>query len=92
MPASTGWSLQRGIYQALASSSKLELILGGTRIYDDPPQTASYPFISQSLLRDWSTGTEDGGEHLLTLHVWSRAGGKCMTSSRRSNRRCMTNH
>ena len=74
MTASTGWSLQRGIYQALANSSQL----GGTHIYDDPPQAASYPFISlgKSLLRDWSTGTEDGAEHLLTLHVWSRAGGK----------------
>ena len=74
MTASTGWSLQRGIYQALANSSEL----GGTRIYDDAPQAASYPFITlgQSLVRDWSTGTEDGAEHLLTLHVWSRAGGK----------------
>jgi Protein of unknown function (DUF3168) len=26
--------------------------------------------------RDWSTGTEDGAEHDLTLHVWSRSGGK----------------
>jgi hypothetical protein len=53
-------------------------LLGGTRIYDDPPQAARYPFISlgQSLVRDWSTGTEDGAEHLLTLHVWSRTGGK----------------
>jgi hypothetical protein len=78
MTASTGWSLQRGIHQALASSSNLGALLGGTRIYDDPPQAASYPFITlgQSLLRDWSTGTEDGAEHLLTLHVWSRAGGK----------------
>ena len=75
MTASTGWSLQCGIYQALANSSQL----GGTHIYDDPPQAASYPFISLGkslLLRDWSTGTEDGAEHLLTLHVWSRAGGK----------------
>jgi hypothetical protein len=78
MTASTGWSLQRGIYQALASSSNLGALLGRTRIYDDPPQAASYPFISlgQSLLRDWSSGTEDGAEHLLTLHVWSQAGGK----------------
>jgi hypothetical protein len=74
MTASRGWSLQRGIYQALANSSQL----GGTHIYNDPPQAASYPFISlgKSLLSDWSTGTEDGAEHLLTLHVWSRAGGK----------------
>jgi Protein of unknown function (DUF3168) len=73
MTASTGWSLQRGIYQALANSSEL-----GALLYDDAPQAASYPFITlgQSLVRDWSTGTEDGAEHLLTLHVWSRAGGK----------------
>jgi hypothetical protein len=78
MTASTGWSLQRGIYQALAGSPALGSLLGGTRIYDDPPQAASYPFITlgESTLRDWSTGSEDGAEHLLTLHVWSRSGGK----------------
>jgi hypothetical protein len=78
MTTSTGWSLQRGIYQALANSSELGALLGGPRIYDDPSQAGSYPFISigQSTVRDWSTGTEDGTEHLLTLHVWSRAGGK----------------
>jgi Protein of unknown function (DUF3168) len=64
MTASTGSWIQRCIYQALTNSSQL----GATRIYDDPPQAASYPFISlgQSPLRDWSTGTEDGAEHLLT--------------------------
>ena len=78
MTASTGWSLQRGIYQALAGSPTLGALLGGTRIYDDPPQAASYPFITlgESTLRDWSTGSENGDEHLLTLHVWSRFGGK----------------
>ncbi len=43
MTASTGWSLQRGIYQALANSSELGALLGGTRIYDDAPQAASFP-------------------------------------------------
>jgi hypothetical protein len=72
------WSLQRGIYQALAGSSDLTALLGGARIYDDAPQGAAFPFITlgQSVVRDWSTGTEDGAEHDLTLHVWSRAGGK----------------
>jgi hypothetical protein len=53
-------------------------MLGGARIYDDAPQGAAFPFITlgQSVVRDWSTGTEDGAEHDLTLHVWSRAGGK----------------
>lgn len=72
------WALQRGIYQALADSSGLTALLGGARIYDDAPQSAAYPFITlgQSVVRDWSTGTEDGDEHDLTLHVWSRGGGK----------------
>jgi hypothetical protein len=48
------------------------------RVYDHAPQSEPYPFITlgQSAVRDWSTGTEDGAEHNLTLHVWSRSGGK----------------
>ena len=72
------WSLQRGVYQALAGSVDLTTLLGGIRVYDHAPQAAPYPFITlgQSVVRDWSTGTEDGAEHDLTLHVWSRSGGK----------------
>lgn len=72
------WAVQRGVCQALAGSSNLTTLLGGTRIYDDAPQAAPYPFVTlgQSVIRDWSTGTEDGAEHSLTLHVWSRSGGK----------------
>ena len=79
--ASASWALQRSVYQALANSSELSSLLGGPRIYDDAPPAAAYPFVTlgQSLVRDWSTGTEDGGEHVLTLHVWSRAGGKKRT-------------
>lgn len=72
------WALQRGVYQALAGSLDLTTLLAGVRIYDYAPQSAPYPFITlgQSVIRDWSTGTEDGAEHNLTLHVWSRTGGK----------------
>jgi hypothetical protein len=72
------WALQRGIYQALANSLELVTMLGGVRVYDDAPQSPPYPFITlgQSVIRDWNTGSEDGAEHSLTLHVWSRSGGK----------------
>ena len=78
MAAVASWALQRGVYQALAGSLDLTTLLGGVRVYDDAPQAAVFPFITlgQSVIRDWSTGTEDGAEHGLTLHVWSRAGGK----------------
>lgn len=78
MSESASWALQRSLYQALATSPDLVALLGGVRIYDDAPQAASFPFITigQSVVRDWSTGTEDGAEHSLTLHVWSRTGSK----------------
>jgi hypothetical protein len=71
------WALQRSIYQALAGSSELTLLLNGERIYSNPPPAAQLPYITlgQSVNLDWSTGTEDGNEHSLTLHVWSRADG-----------------
>ena len=42
------------------------------------PQKSEFPYLTlgQSSQRDWSTGTEPGTEHLLTLHVWSRARGR----------------
>lgn len=69
------WALQRSIYQALAGSSELTSLLGGERIYSNPPPAAQFPYITlgQTVNLDWSTGTEDGTEHSLTLHVWSRA-------------------
>ena len=78
MAAVASWALQRGVYQALAGSLDLTTLLGGVRVYGDVPQAAPYPFITlgQSVIRDWSTGSEDGAEHSLTLHVWSRSGGK----------------
>jgi hypothetical protein len=71
------WALQRSIYQALAGSPELTTLLGGARIYSDAPPAAQFPFITlgQTVDLDWSTGTEDGTEHSLTLHVWSRASG-----------------
>ena len=64
-------SLQSGVYQALAGSVDLTTLLGGIHVCDDAPQAAPYPFITlgQSVVRDWSTGTEDGAEHDLTLHA-----------------------
>jgi hypothetical protein len=74
MTAASG-ALQRSIYQALTSSPELTAVLGGDRIYSNPPPAPPLPYITlgQSVNLDWSTGTEDGTEHSLTLHVWSRA-------------------
>jgi hypothetical protein len=77
MPSSS-WSLQRAVYDTLAADAVVTGLLGGPRIFDDVPQKTPFPYVTlgQSIVRDWSTGTETGDEHLLTLHVWSRAEGR----------------
>ncbi len=76
--ASAGWALQRAIYEKLIADPSVTEALGGARIHDDVPRGAELPYVTigQSSARDWSTGTEDGEEHTLTLHVWSRANGR----------------
>lgn len=75
---SPSWSLQRSIYDKLAADSGVLAITGTARIFDDVPQRPVFPYVTlgQSTLRDWSTATDDGAEHLVTLHVWSRADGR----------------
>jgi hypothetical protein len=76
--ASSGLEVQKSIHAALTGDAVLTGLLGGPRVYDDVPRGAEYPYLTfgQSTLRDWSTGLEEGHEHLLTLHVWSRANGQ----------------
>ena len=76
--ASAGWDLQKAVYAALIADATLTMLLGGDSIHDAAPQTATFPYvvIDQMQVRDWSTGTEDGAEHVLTIHVWSRHAGK----------------
>ena len=73
-----GWALQKGIFAKLSADTAVVACLGGQHIYDDVPRNAEFPYLTlgQSALVDWSTGTEYGAEHVLTLHVWSRGGGK----------------
>ncbi|KAB2849263.1 MAG: DUF3168 domain-containing protein [Hyphomicrobiaceae bacterium] len=78
MADTASWSLQKAIFAALSSDGLLVGLLGGARIYDDVPQKAALPYITfgQTSARDWSTGTEAGEEHTLSLHVWSEAAGR----------------
>lgn len=76
--ASASFALQRAVFAALSADAALVALLGSEKIYDDVPQRTGFPYVSfgQSTERDWSTATEDGAEHLVTLHVWSRAAGR----------------
>lgn len=78
---SANWSLQKGIFETLTAAPQVTSLLGGANIYDHVPPNARFPYVTfgQSEVRDWSTGSEEGREHVLTLHVWSRTGGRKQT-------------
>lgn len=78
MPHSSAWALQVAIHQRLSADASLLGLLGGPRIYDHVPRNTAYPIVTfgQSVAREWATGTEDGEEHILTLHVWSEGGSR----------------
>jgi hypothetical protein len=70
-------ALRAAIQEALVADAALTSLLGGKRIYDEPPAAAAYPYVTlgEARITDYSTGTERGEEHQLTLHAWSRQGG-----------------
>ena len=70
-------ALRAAIHDALAADGALTTLLGGPRIYDEPPRGAAFPYVTlgEARVSDFSTGSEPGEEHQLTLHAWSRQGG-----------------
>jgi hypothetical protein len=71
-------ALRTALVQALSSDGAVTSALGGAKIYDDVPQKSAFPYVvvGQSRWRDWSTGSDEGAEHALVLHVWSRKHGR----------------
>lgn len=76
--SSPGFELQKAVYAALTGDAALQALLGGPRIYNDVPRGAGMPYVTlgETMVRDWSTGSDDGHEHLLTVSVWSEANGE----------------
>lgn len=77
MPIAASVALRAAVHTALAADSQLTSVLGGPKIYDEPPKQAALPYVTlgEARIADFSTGTEAGEEHQLTLHAWSRQGG-----------------
>jgi len=69
--------LQRSVLAVLKAGPALKELVDG-RIYDRVPAGAEFPYVTLggSTSYDWSTATERGSEHLLSLNVWDRAGGR----------------
>ena len=77
MPTAASAALRAAVHDALAADAALTALLGGPKIYDEPPRAAAFPYVTlgETRIADYSTGSETGEEHQLTLHAWSRQGG-----------------
>lgn len=77
MPTAASAALRAAIHDALVANTSLVSVLGGARIYDEPPQAATFPYVTlgETRINDFSAGGEPIEEHQLTLHAWSRQGG-----------------
>ena len=75
--SSSAAALRAAIHDALIADGALNALLGGARVYDEPPRGAAFPYVTlgEARVSDFSTGTEPGQEHQITLHAWSRQGG-----------------
>ena len=77
MPTAASAALRSAVHDALVADAGLTSLLGGPKVYDEPPRSAAFPYVTlgETRIADYSTGTEPGEEHQLTLHAWSRQGG-----------------
>jgi len=73
--------LQKAVFGVLGANAPLVALLGGAKILDHAPANVAFPYITfgRTSVFDWSTATEEGAEHLFTLHVWSKGKGKAET-------------
>lgn len=70
-------ALRAAIHNALIADGALTALLGGARIYDEPPKAVAFPYVTlgEARVANFSAGNEPGEEHQVMLHVWSRQGG-----------------
>jgi hypothetical protein len=70
-------ALRAAIHDALNADGVLTALLGGAKVYDEPPKAAAFPYVTigEARVADFSAGDEPAEEHQLTLHAWSRQGG-----------------
>jgi Protein of unknown function (DUF3168) len=70
-------ALRAAIHDALAADGALTALLGGPKVYDEPPKAAAFPYVTlgEARVSDFSTASDAGEEHRFTLHAWSRQGG-----------------
>ncbi|HVI28176.1 DUF3168 domain-containing protein [Hansschlegelia sp.] len=74
---SSALALRSAVFQRLAGDAALSALLGGPRIYDEPPRAALPPYVvlAEIETRDLSGDVAPAHEHVFALEVWSLQGG-----------------
>lgn len=72
---SAALALRAAIRSALVADAPLVALLGGPHVHDDAPRDLAPPYVTfgPARQRDWSTSSDEGGEHQLELDVWGGA-------------------
>ena len=75
--SSSSWALQQAVFAVLTASDAVREI-ADDRIFDAVPRDAAFPYIviGDDVETNAGTATDAGTEHVLAVHVWSRAGGR----------------
>jgi Protein of unknown function (DUF3168) len=66
-------ALRQAVHALLVADTALTVLLGGARIYDEPPRSAGgvYAVFGDVEALDWSTGSDRGCEQTLRLVLWA---------------------
>jgi hypothetical protein len=77
MSTAASAALRAAVHDALVADAALNALLGGQKIYDEPPRAAPFPYVTlgETRIADYATDGDASEEHQLTLHAWSRQGG-----------------
>jgi hypothetical protein len=74
---SAALALRRSAFQRLSGDAALVALLGGARVYDEPPRGAAPPYVVLGACSsaDLSGDETPAAEHALAVEVWSGEGG-----------------
>ena len=58
MPTAASAALRAAVHDALVADAALTTMLGGPKIYDEPPRSATFPYITlgETRIADFSAG------------------------------------
>jgi hypothetical protein len=75
---SAAGALQRAVFEALSADAALTALIGQGRVFDRQlaGQRLPHVVLAESSATDWSTSSETGEQHALTIDVWSDRDGK----------------